>query len=62
MCLNVRVHCGYTVCVCSSTVNSIVSIYVCLHVVRGVLDALMLDERRIPPSLCIIMWSFLLPN
>lgn len=55
------VYCGYTVHVCSTTETSIVCMYVCvgfrvdLHVVRGGLAALMLDERRIPSSLCVIM-------
>lgn len=52
-------ECVYTVCARSTTVKSIVCMCVCfrvdLHVVRGGLAALMLDERRIPPSLCIIM-------
>lgn len=59
MCVLMCVYWVCAVCVCSTTVKCIVCMSVCfrvdLHVVRGGLAALMPDERRIPPSLCIIM-------
>ncbi len=50
MCLNVCIQHVF-----GALQSSLLCFRVDLHVVRGGETALMLDERRIPPSLCIIM-------